>query len=177
MGLKRSPQSPVPGNAANAVSEKAVVALSWQLCGCQEVLHICIAAAPITEYSRPCQTCHCANNGDTLKNDEICDGCAYLFYLQLLLRENGLTDLYLTRTASTMLGAQALVLSAMQASNPGAGSSPAVQQGPQPCGQQQQGQKGGRPSAARLGDKRSKLKRAISSRMQRQVSEDGSGDV
>jgi hypothetical protein len=112
------------------------------------------------------------------KHDDMCDGCAYLFYLQLLLRENGLTDLYLARTASTMLGAQALVRSAMQASNPGAGSDPRQQgQGAQVGARQQQGQRGVRSAAARPADKRSKLKRAISSRMQRQVSGEGSGDV
>lgn len=103
--------------------------------------------------------------------------CVHMFCLQLLLRENGLTDLYLARTASTMLGAQALVLSAMQASIPGVSSSPDGQQGAQVGAQQQQGQKGARPSAVCPADKRSKLKRAISSRMQRQVSREDSGDV
>jgi hypothetical protein len=67
-----------------------------------------------------------------------------------LLRQNGLTDLYLSQTASTIVGAQALVLQAMNASGAGRGSRP------------------NEAAAAKAKDKRN-LKKAFSNRMQRQV--------
>lgn len=71
--------------------------------------------------------------------------------LQLLLRQNGLSDLYLAHTASTMVGTQALVLQAMNASG-GVGDSRQITAA----------------AAARNKDKR-KLMKAFSNRMQRQV--------
>ena len=92
---------------------------------------------------------------------------------QLLLRESGLTDVYLARTSCTMLGAQALVLSAMQAPSSAQPGGSGSQQAP--SGQQdRQSPVTAEPAArrpARPADKRSKLKQAISARMQRQVSE------
>jgi hypothetical protein len=73
-----------------------------------------------------------------------------LLLLQLLLRQNGLTDLYLAQTASTIVGAQALVLQAMNASGAGRGS------------------RLNEAAAAGAKDKKF-LKKAFSKRMQRQV--------
>jgi hypothetical protein len=107
--------------------------------------------------------------------------------LQLLLRPNGLTDLYLSRTASAMLGAQALVLAAVQqqqqqqgVSTDGSGSSWRLGA----AGAAGGGGGGGLPDAV-AGDaavagvkaaagRRNKGKNAVGRRMQRQVSTHGS---
>jgi hypothetical protein len=87
--------------------------------------------------------------------------CVDASCLQLLLHQNGLTDLYMARTASTIVGAQALVMSALQGSRGSEdawrlmASGDGSQQGVRGLGAQPQGKR--------------QLKKAISSKMQRQV--------
>lgn len=85
---------------------------------------------------------------------------------QQLLRQNGLTDLYLARTASAMVGAQALVLSALEASSASGASGITSDKSSVSSMKAPRSHKA--VPVAGSHDKK-QLKKAISSRMKRQV--------